>query len=340
MPKVSFLVALYGVATYVEKCVRSLYEQTLDDIEIVLVDDCSPDDSMDIALRTLEEYPERKQQVKVVRHKENTGSHIVRKDGALAATGEYVIIVDGDDTVDVRMAEVLYAKAKETDADIVLCGIMHYRDNSQRCLMPVPIDTLGDSEAMRDATINRRGLPSPCCRMMRRELLTSDKMVWPVGSHAEDVVITSVATFYAKKIAGIEVPLYNYYHHPNSKANNKSEEHLLKRFRAMSQNNELLFGFFEQQGVSEKYQHGIMVSKIRTRNILYPLMNKLKYCRLWRHTYPEVNKVMLMGNDLFVSTYREKIWWLALALGQGHRFKKYLLSKRLRPAPTWRRGVE
>ena len=120
MPKVSFVVAVYGNAAYIERCVCSLYGQTLEDIEIVLVDDCSPDDSIDIALRTLEEYPERKQQVKVVRHKENTGSHIVRKDGALAATGEYAIIVDGDDTVDVRMAEVLYAKAKETPSESII----------------------------------------------------------------------------------------------------------------------------------------------------------------------------------------------------------------------------
>lgn len=340
MPKVSFVVAVYGVAAYIERCVRSLYGQTLEDIEIVLVNDCSPDDSIDIALRALEEYPERKQQVKIVQHSENTGTHVVRRDGAKAATGEYVINIDGDDYAEERMAEVLYAKAKETDADIVLCGFWHYRNNSQRYVMPVPLNTLGDSEAMRDATLNRIGWPNVWCRMMKRELLMSGKMIWPVTSHAEDVIITSVATFYAKKIAGVEEPLYNYYRYPNSKANKRSEEHRLKRFCAVEQNNQVLFRFFEQQGVSEKYQYGIIVNKARTRNELFPLMNKLKYCRLWRRTYPELNKMMLVGNSSFVSTYREKIWWLALAFGQGHRFKKYLLSKRLRPAPIWLRGVE
>ena len=340
MPKVSFVVAVYGVAAYIERCVRSLYGQTLEDIEIVLVDDCSPDDSIDIALRALEEYPERKQQVKIVRHKENTGIHVVRRDGVRAATGEYVINIDGDDYAEERMAEAMYAKAKETDADIVLCGFWHYRNNNRRYFMPVPLNTLGDSEAMRDATLNRVGWPNVWCRMMKRELLMSDKMIWPVASNAEDVIITSVATFYAKKIAGVEEPLYNYYRYPNSMANGDSEEQRLKRFRAEEQNNQVLFRFFEQQGVSEKYQYGIIVNKARTRNELFPLMNKLKYCRLWRRTYPELNKVMLLGNGAFVSTYREKIWWLALTFGQGPRFRKYLLSKRLRPELVWRRGVE
>ena len=58
--KVSFAVAIYNVAAYVEKCVRSLYEQTLEDIEIILVDDCTPDNSMDIALKALEDYPSLK----------------------------------------------------------------------------------------------------------------------------------------------------------------------------------------------------------------------------------------------------------------------------------------
>ena len=70
-PKVSFVVAIYNVAQYIEQCVRSLYEQKLENIEIVLVDDCSPDNSLEIALRVLDEYPHRKPQVKVVRHEKN-----------------------------------------------------------------------------------------------------------------------------------------------------------------------------------------------------------------------------------------------------------------------------
>ena len=105
--KVTISVAIYNVAPYIEECVRSLYEQTLEDIEILLVDDCSPDDSIEIAMRVLEEYPERKGRVRAIRHPQNQGTSDTKRDGILEAQGEYVIVIDGDDYVDRRMAEVM-----------------------------------------------------------------------------------------------------------------------------------------------------------------------------------------------------------------------------------------
>lgn len=67
-PKVSFLVAVYNVADYIEKCARSLFEQTLEDIEIVFCDDASTDQSLELIKRTLEDYPSRQQQVKFMCH--------------------------------------------------------------------------------------------------------------------------------------------------------------------------------------------------------------------------------------------------------------------------------
>ena len=68
MPKVSVCVPIYNVEKYIEKCVRSLFEQTLDDIEYIFVNDCTPDKSMDILRRVLVEYPQRQEQVKVIDH--------------------------------------------------------------------------------------------------------------------------------------------------------------------------------------------------------------------------------------------------------------------------------
>lgn len=149
-PKVSIVVAIYNVAQYIEDCVRSLCRQTLDDIEIILVDDCSPDNSIELAMRVLEEFPHRKPQVKVVRHEKNTGSKEVRKDGVAQADGEYIIHVDGDDYADERMAELMYSKAVETDADIVICDFWWYHGNSRRYIVSVPKDALSDSDFLKD----------------------------------------------------------------------------------------------------------------------------------------------------------------------------------------------
>ena len=100
MYKVSVIVPVYNAGRYIERCLRSLFEQTLDSIEYIFVDDCSPDDSMDILKRVLDEYPERKDDVKILTHQVNTGQSGARRDGMRIASGEYMIHCDADDWVD------------------------------------------------------------------------------------------------------------------------------------------------------------------------------------------------------------------------------------------------
>jgi len=123
-PKVSIIIPVYNVEKYIERCVRTLFAQTLDDIEYIFIDDCSPDGSIDVMLGVLEEYPQRKPQVKLIRHETNQGVGKSRQDGVDTAIGEYIIHCDPDDWVDLDMYEILYTKAKETDADLVLCDFI------------------------------------------------------------------------------------------------------------------------------------------------------------------------------------------------------------------------
>lgn len=105
MPKVSIIIPVYGVEKYIERSARSLFEQTLDDIEYLFIDDCTPDKSVEILKRVLEEYPHRKSQVVIHRMEQNSGQAKVREWGMRNATGEYVIHCDSDDWVDMHMYE-------------------------------------------------------------------------------------------------------------------------------------------------------------------------------------------------------------------------------------------
>ena len=97
--KVSILVPVYGVEKYIERCARSLFEQTYEDLEYIFVDDCSPDNSIEILKNTLENYPKRKEQVKIIHHDKNQGLSGARNTALSHATGDYVIFVDSDDEV-------------------------------------------------------------------------------------------------------------------------------------------------------------------------------------------------------------------------------------------------
>ncbi len=121
MVKISVIIPVYNVAPYIEQCVRSLMEQTQQDVEYVFVDDCTPDDSMKILCRVLEDYPDRKMQVKILHNKTNRGASLTRRAGLGACTGEYIICVDADDYVAPNYLEMLYDKAVKEKADIVWC---------------------------------------------------------------------------------------------------------------------------------------------------------------------------------------------------------------------------
>ncbi len=130
MSKVSVVIPVYGAEKYIERCIRTLFEQTLDSIEYIIVNDCTPDRSIEIMQRVLEEYPHRQEQVRIITHEHNQGVGIARSHGIEACTGEYIIHCDPDDWVDLNMYETMYLKAKEKDADMVYCSShIHFNGN-------------------------------------------------------------------------------------------------------------------------------------------------------------------------------------------------------------------
>lgn len=113
-PKISIIIPVYGVEKCIERCARSLFEQTLKEgIEYIFIDDCTPDKSIEIVKRVLEEYPERKEQVKIVRHEHNRGVAAARNTALDAATGEFVFFVDADDWIENATIETLVSKQLE-----------------------------------------------------------------------------------------------------------------------------------------------------------------------------------------------------------------------------------
>lgn len=118
MPKISIIVPCYNVEKYLEKCLDSLTGQTLQDIEIIPVDDGSPDSSGAICDR----YAQKDSRVKPI-HKKNGGVSAARNDGLVAATGDYVFFCDGDDWMPSDACQLLWEEAEKTDADVIFGDI-------------------------------------------------------------------------------------------------------------------------------------------------------------------------------------------------------------------------
>ena len=123
-PKVSIIVPVYNAEKYLERCINSLKNQTLRDIEIILVDDSSTDSSLELCNKMAMEDS----RIKVI-HKVNEGAGKARNAALQVATGEYIGFADSDDFVECRMFETLYEKAEKYNSDLVMSGVLFVDGN-------------------------------------------------------------------------------------------------------------------------------------------------------------------------------------------------------------------
>lgn len=130
MPEISVIVPVYKVEQYLEECINSLTKQTFSDIEIILVDDGSPDNCGNIC----EEYGKKDERIKVI-HQKNMGLSCARNAGIDVSKGNYICFVDSDDFVSPQYCEILYQLLHNTDYDFSVCGTCRFNDGE----MPVPI---------------------------------------------------------------------------------------------------------------------------------------------------------------------------------------------------------
>jgi glycosyltransferase involved in cell wall biosynthesis len=131
MPKVSVIIPVYNTEKYLTKCLDSVCNQTLVDIEIICINDCSTDNS----LKILQDYAQKDTRIKIIDFKENKGVSIARNTGIDFSNGEYIGFVDSDDYIDLDFYEKLYNKAIETSADVVKGNIYNVDENGNNPIL-------------------------------------------------------------------------------------------------------------------------------------------------------------------------------------------------------------
>ena len=219
---VSVCVPVYKVEQYIERCARSLFEQTYENIEYVFVDDCSPDNSIAIVKRVAEQYPHRKPNVRLIRHKTNSGLGQARNTGVFEAKGIFILHVDSDDYIDANVVKRLVEKQKETKADIVRYPKkILYKTKTQ-------IEQVREYNSPRDLLedILACKIAGNVCGGLIRTSLYRDNNIKVEGhvSQSEDFQVMPRLLYYAKSIAVVN-DVYYYYDRTgeNSYSNNMTE---------------------------------------------------------------------------------------------------------------------
>lgn len=116
MSKISVIIPIYNVEKYLEKCLKSVINQTYKDLEIICVDDCSPDNSNKI----VQEYLKKDSRIKLIKREKNGGISAARNSGLKITTGEYIYFLDSDDWIDLDYLEKMVSAIKENNVDVVL----------------------------------------------------------------------------------------------------------------------------------------------------------------------------------------------------------------------------
>ncbi|CUH65528.1 putative glycosyltransferase EpsJ [Thalassovita gelatinovora] len=250
MPKISVIIPVYGTERYIEKCVRSVMEQTFEDIEILCIDDCSPDNSAAI----IERLAAEDKRIRLIRHDRNLGLGGARNTGISEARAPYLASVDSDDYIDPSMLERLWDATDGQTVDVVSCGLaLVDEDGSVQLNVTKPNQTF-----MNDASqVNILDLlpPSFCNKLWRTSLFTETGVTFPTHMYYEDLATTPRVLRFAKVIKTIQDVLYQYVVRENSITNSYSARHIIDYFRTY----DTLWDFFSTEDLLNRYHEEFFV---------------------------------------------------------------------------------
>ncbi|MEQ8626851.1 glycosyltransferase family 2 protein [Ekhidna sp.] len=199
MPKLSVVVPVYNVSKYLPKCLNTLTNQSFKDIEIILVNDASPDPEDDTICTFFSEKDDR---IKYITHQENRGLGGARNTGIKAATSEYVGFVDSDDWVELDMFEKLYKAIRKKDADISQCYFMEHKGGLSN------VRKLKRFRKKRDI-LNATNVLF-WNKLFRKELFTKNNIFFPEKHSLEDLATMPRLLYHVESMAQVKEPLYHY----------------------------------------------------------------------------------------------------------------------------------
>lgn len=297
--KVSILIPVYNVEQYIERCARSILGQTYPNLEIIFVDDCSPDNSMDVVRRVLEGYPERKSQVVFIRHDNNKGIAATRNTLIEAASGEFLMFVDSDDWVELDMVETLVVKQQETGADIVSSNSFE-NDNTLNPHFINPKCKFNDKEEVLNFFVCLNGHHELWSRLYRRDLFVANGVRCVEGDNvSEDLFVTPCLFWYARKVAWVNRCLYHYViNHDSLTHSKRNTAKEIKIAKEAYGNIRSLMDFFKNKD-NELYVKARLSALKYCYGIMYPSLDgEPETWKKWRadllstFTMPELRRVL------------------------------------------------
>lgn len=284
MPKISIIVPVYNVEKYIDKCLKSLVNQTLQDIEIIILNDGTQDKSVNIIEKYVKENPSK---IKYY-EKENGGLSSARNYGLEYATGEYIAFLDSDDYVENNMYEEMYNLAKQEDADMVECDFIWEWDYVKKVF-----DKRREYKTKEDMMKKPRVVAWN--KIYKREVLDKYKIRFPEGLIYEDMEFFYKLLPHLNKISYIHKYFVHYTQRDDS-ITNKQTEKVEDIFKILDN----IFDYYIDNNLYNKYQKEL---KYMSRRIL--LGSSLK--RIFKIKNLHLRRKMQLKTIIYLLKFRKRI---------------------------------
>jgi glycosyltransferase involved in cell wall biosynthesis len=284
-PKVSVIVPVYNVSAYIERCARSLFEQTLDELEILFINDCTPDNSIEIIKRVLSEYPKRLPLTRIIQLPSNGGQADARRIGMIEASGAFIIHCDGDDWVDIDLYEKMYKQAVIDDADIVICD--RYVEYSDRAILKsYDRRFILGREIVKNYYVHAFAM---FCwdKLVKRSLYIDNNILpWRALNMWEDNGLMTRILYYSEKISYVKSTYYHYNRtNPSATTVGYGEQHVLQMI-GIAQN---LTAFFKSKPDYENFEKTVLAFQFLAKINL--ITDKFSGIAKYKRTFPGAEKI-------------------------------------------------
>lgn len=280
-PSISVIVPIFNAEKYIERCVNSLLSQTIEGLELIFIDDCSTDNSVKILNDIIRRKEGRKLSIQILSTNENSKQAAVRTMGMKIASGEYIANCDPDDWIDPNMYEIMYSKAKETNADIVTCRICYEEANGKRSIEG-PLPDGNGKDVLKGQDINH----SLCNKIISTDLIHKYNIYPFKGiNYGEDCNTIIRASFYAKHIASVSDAFYHYDRTNDTSITKKPCIWFLENYGY--KNIALIEDFFRDNDAYDEFKGVIDELKYTYKSPL--LYSAYKDGAIWCNIFPEIH---------------------------------------------------
>lgn len=250
MKKISVIVPVYNVENYISACLKSILRQTLNDIEVIIVDDGSTDSTLSI----VRDFEAKNPDIISVYTQENSGPARARNVALSHATGEFISFIDSDDTLAYDMYEKMYGMAKKKDSDLVLCGRAYTDFDGNVMSTWNPMEIADVTNIFKDHTLLGKTSSFVWDKLFKRELVEETGLRFNEDIHyAEDALFIYSYLVYAKRVSSITQPLYFYTVQRFGSITGAMDHRMLHEIKACEE----LTKFYINKGIFDFFEHDL-----------------------------------------------------------------------------------